>query len=76
MRNQAMLDRFNEIAEKLATDYSDKLLEEMGKLQEELDRRNAWDLDSQLAQAMDAPLPAGRRGRLRVSGGRSAGSPV
>ncbi|AAZ56249.1 ATPase components of ABC transporters with duplicated ATPase domains [Thermobifida fusca YX] len=51
---KAMLDRFNEIAEKLATDYSDKLLEEMGKLQEELDRRNAWDLDSQLAQAMDA----------------------
>ncbi|CAM3792345.1 energy-dependent translational throttle protein EttA [Nocardiopsis rhodophaea] len=49
-----MLDRFNEIAEKMATDYSDGLLEEMGKLQEQLDHRNAWDLDSQLAQAMDA----------------------
>ncbi|MBB6170815.1 ATP-binding cassette ChvD family protein [Nocardiopsis mwathae] len=49
-----MLDRFNEIAEKMATDYSDDLLEEMGKLQEQLDHRNAWDLDSQLAQAMDA----------------------
>ncbi|PRX96235.1 energy-dependent translational throttle protein EttA [Allonocardiopsis opalescens] len=51
---KALLDRFNEIAEKMATDYSDELLEEMGKLQEQLDHRNAWDLDSQLAQAMDA----------------------
>ncbi|HEY8371535.1 MAG TPA: energy-dependent translational throttle protein EttA [Pseudonocardiaceae bacterium] len=48
------LDRFNEIAEKLATDYSDELMEEMGKLQEELDHADAWDLDSQLEQAMDA----------------------
>ncbi|GLY86368.1 energy-dependent translational throttle protein EttA [Actinoallomurus iriomotensis] len=51
---KAMVDRFNEIAEKMATDYSDELLEEMGKLQEQLDHRNAWDLDSQLEQAMDA----------------------
>ncbi|RJL22782.1 energy-dependent translational throttle protein EttA [Bailinhaonella thermotolerans] len=51
---KAMLDRFNEIAEQMATDYSDELLEEMGKLQEQLDHRNAWDLDSQLEQAMDA----------------------
>ncbi|GHF35961.1 energy-dependent translational throttle protein EttA [Streptomyces mashuensis] len=48
------LDRFNEIAELMATDYSDALLEEMGKLQEELDHANAWDLDAQLEQAMDA----------------------
>ncbi|MFI6908887.1 energy-dependent translational throttle protein EttA [Nonomuraea sp. NPDC050394] len=51
---KAMLDRFNEIAELMATDYSDALLEEMGKLQDELDHRNAWELDSQLEQAMDA----------------------
>ena len=51
---KALLDRYNEIAEKMATDYSDELLEEMGKLQEQLDHRNAWDLDSQLEQAMDA----------------------
>src|SRR5262245_23077511 len=51
---KAMLDRFNEVAEKLATDYSDELLAEMGKLQEQLDHRNAWDLESQLEQAMDA----------------------
>ncbi|TDD98286.1 energy-dependent translational throttle protein EttA [Jiangella asiatica] len=49
-----MLERFNEIAEKMAVDYSDELLEEMGKLQEQLDHRNAWELDSQLEQAMDA----------------------
>src|SRR2546430_6946622 len=48
------LDRFNEIAEQLATDYSDELMEEMGKLQEDLDHADAWDLDSQLEQAMDA----------------------
>ncbi len=48
------LDRYNEIAELLATDYSDELMEEMGKLQEDLDNGDAWDLDSQLEQAMDA----------------------
>jgi ATP-binding cassette ChvD family protein len=51
---KAKLDRFNEIAEKMATDYSDELMEEMGRLQEELDHADAWDLDSQLEQAMDA----------------------
>ncbi|WP_033438335.1 energy-dependent translational throttle protein EttA [Saccharothrix sp. NRRL B-16314] len=48
------LDRYNEIAEKMAVDYSDELMEEMGQLQEDLDHANAWDLDSQLDQAMDA----------------------
>jgi ATP-binding cassette ChvD family protein len=48
------LDRFNEVAEKMATEYTDELMEEMGQLQEELDHADAWDLDSQLEQAMDA----------------------
>jgi len=48
------LDRFNEVAELMATDYSDELMKEMGRLQEELDHADAWDLDSQLEQAMDA----------------------
>ncbi|MCC5697482.1 ATP-binding cassette domain-containing protein, partial [Klebsiella pneumoniae] len=48
------LNRFNEIAEKLAPDYADELMEEMGRLQEELDHAEAWELDSQLEQAMDA----------------------
>jgi ATP-binding cassette ChvD family protein len=48
------LNRYNEIAEKLTVDYSDELLAEMGQLLEELDHADAWDLDSQLEQAMDA----------------------
>ncbi|MCW0214736.1 MAG: energy-dependent translational throttle protein EttA [Pseudonocardia sp.] len=48
------LDRYEAIAEQMATDYSDELMEEMGQLQEELDHADAWDLDSQLEQAMDA----------------------
>jgi ATP-binding cassette ChvD family protein len=51
---KAKLDRFNEVAEKMAVEYSDELLDEMGRLQEFLDHTNAWDLDSQLEQAMDA----------------------
>ena len=65
-----MLQRYNEIAEQMATDYSDELLEEMGRLQEQLDHRNAWDLDSQLEQAMDAlRCPAPDLPVTRLSGG-------
>ncbi|MFG3225566.1 energy-dependent translational throttle protein EttA [Kitasatospora sp. NPDC048194] len=64
------LDRFNEIAELMATDYSDALLEEMGKLQEELDHAEAWDLDAQLEQAMDAlGCPPGDWPVTKLSGG-------
>jgi ATP-binding cassette ChvD family protein len=49
-----LLDEYNEVAAKMATDYSDELLEQMGTLQEQLDHRDAWDIDSQLEQAMDA----------------------
>ena len=48
------LNRYNEVAELMATDYTDELMEEMGQLQEELDAADAWDIDSQLEQAMDA----------------------
>jgi ATP-binding cassette ChvD family protein len=50
------IKRFNEISEEMANpdaDY-DTLLEEMGKLQEAIDAADAWDIDSQLEQAMDA----------------------
>jgi ATP-binding cassette ChvD family protein len=67
---KAMLDRFNEIAEKMAVEYSDALLDEMGRLQEQLDHRNAWDLDSQLEQAMDAlRCPPGDADVTVLSGG-------
>lgn len=64
------LDRFNEIAEQMATDYTDELMEEMGKLQEDLDHANAWDLDAQLEQAMDAlGCPPGDWPVTNLSGG-------
>ncbi len=56
VETKAMLRRFNEISELMAdpeADY-DKLLAEMGTLQEQLDHAGAWDLDAQLEQAMDA----------------------
>ncbi len=53
---KAMLERFNEISAEMADPDADfdALMVEMGKLQEELDRREAWDIDAQLEQAMDA----------------------
>jgi ATP-binding cassette ChvD family protein len=45
-----ILDRYNE----LAMNYSDETAEEMAKLQDEIDAKNLWDLDSQVEQAMDA----------------------
>jgi len=53
---KAMVDRFNQISEEMANPDADfdSLLEEMGKLQEQIDHLDAWDLDNQLEQAMDA----------------------
>jgi ATP-binding cassette ChvD family protein len=53
---KAKLDRFNEISGLMADPDADfdALLAEMGTLQEEIDAADAWDLDSQLEQAMDA----------------------
>ena len=52
----AKLRRFNEIGEEMANPDADfdALMEEMGKLQGEIDAADAWDLDAQLQQAMDA----------------------
>ena len=52
----AKVNRFNKIGEEMADPeaYYDALMEEMGKLQDEIDAVNGWDLDSQLSQAMDA----------------------
>ncbi|MCQ0022765.1 energy-dependent translational throttle protein EttA [Streptomyces somaliensis DSM 40738] len=64
------LDRFNAIAEEMATNYTDELMEEMGRLQEELDHAGAWDLDAQLEQAMDAlGCPPGDWPVTNLSGG-------
>jgi ATP-binding cassette ChvD family protein len=47
---KALLDRYNEIA----ANYSDDVAEEMAKLQDEIDSKNLWELDSQVDLAMDA----------------------
>jgi len=62
--------RYTEVAEQMATDYTDELMEEMGRLQEELDAVDAWDVDSQIEQAMDAlRCPPGDAGVTTLSGG-------
>lgn len=64
------LKRYNEIAEKMATDYSDELMEEMGVLQEKLDHADAWEFDSRIDQAMDAlRCPPGDSPVTKLSGG-------
>jgi len=63
---KALLQRFNE----LAMNYSDETADEFARLQAEIDARNAWDLDSQLEQAMDAlRLPPGDADVSTLSGG-------
>ncbi|MFV0426422.1 MAG: energy-dependent translational throttle protein EttA [Beutenbergiaceae bacterium] len=66
------LDRFNEIGELMADPDADfdSLMEEMGKLQTDIDAADAWDLDSQLEQAMDAlRCPPGDEPVTTLSGG-------
>ena len=69
---KAKVDRFNQISEEMASPDADfdVLLEEMGKLQEEIDHLDAWDLDNQLEQAMDAlRCPPGDLPVTHLSGG-------
>ncbi|GAB3178614.1 energy-dependent translational throttle protein EttA [Nesterenkonia halophila] len=66
------LQRYNEISAQMADPDADfeALLEEMGTLQGEIDAANAWDLDSQLEQAMDAlRCPPGDADVTVLSGG-------
>jgi ATP-binding cassette ChvD family protein len=65
-----LVDRFNEVAEKIAVDYSDALMTEMGELQEKIDHAGGWDLDSRVEMAMDAlRLPPGDADVSVLSGG-------
>ena len=69
---KGMLDRFNAIGMEMAEPDADfdALMDEMGTLQTELDHRGAWDLESQLAQAMDAlQCPPGDTPVSILSGG-------
>jgi energy-dependent translational throttle protein EttA len=63
---RGLLDRFNE----LAANYSDETADEFARLQEQIDAADAWNLDSQLDQAMDAlRLPPADAEVSRLSGG-------
>jgi ATP-binding cassette ChvD family protein len=69
---KAKVDRFNEISAEMANPDADfdTLLAEMGVLQEAIDAADAWDLDSQLEQAMDAlRTPPGDYSVANLSGG-------
>ena len=67
---QEKLDRFNEIAVKVAEDYSDELMEEMTALQDEIDAENLWDLDAQVGVAMEAlRCPPDEADVTKLSGG-------
>jgi ATP-binding cassette ChvD family protein len=63
---KALLDRYNE----LASNYSDETADEMARLQDEIDSKNLWDLDSQVDQAMDAlRCPSDDSDVTKLSGG-------
>jgi ATP-binding cassette ChvD family protein len=63
---RALLDRFNE----LAANYSDETADEFARLQDRIDAADAWNLDSQLDQAMDAlRLPPAEAEVTNLSGG-------
>lgn len=63
---KAILDRYNE----LAMNYSDETADEMAKLQDEIDAKNLWDLESQVEQSMDAlRCPPSDWGVENLSGG-------
>jgi len=63
---KAILDRYNE----LAMNYSDETADEMTKLQDEIEAKGLWDLDSKVDQAMDAlRCPADDADVTKLSGG-------
>ena len=63
---KAILDRYNE----LALNYSDETADEMTKLQDEIESKGLWDLDSKVDQAMDAlRCPADDADVTKLSGG-------
>ena len=65
-RQKAMLDRFNE----LAMNYSEETAEEMAELQDEIDARDLWDIDSKIDQAMEVVrCPADNADIATLSGG-------
>lgn len=75
--DKRIFDAYNAVAMKMAEDYTDELMEEMTVLQEQVDARDAWDIDSKIEMAMQAlrcppkdadvtPLSGGERRRVAI----------
>ncbi|MCH8490352.1 MAG: energy-dependent translational throttle protein EttA [Oceanicaulis sp.] len=68
--DKRIFDAYNAIAMRLAEEYSDELMEEMNALQEQVDARDAWDVDSKIEMAMEAlRCPPGEANVTNLSGG-------
>ncbi|MGY6628992.1 MAG: energy-dependent translational throttle protein EttA [Oceanicaulis sp.] len=68
--DKRIFDAYNAIAMRLAEEYSDELMEEMNALQEQVDARDAWDVDSKIEMAMEAlRCPPGDAAVTNLSGG-------
>jgi ATP-binding cassette ChvD family protein len=68
--DKLIFDRYNAAANKLGEEYSDELMEEMTKLQEIIDARDLWDIDSKVEMAIDAlRCPANDANIENLSGG-------
>ncbi len=68
--DKQIYDAYNKIAMELAEDYSDELMEKMTELQEQVDARDAWDIDSKIEMAMNAlRCPAPDADVTNLSGG-------
>jgi len=65
-----VFDRYNEIANELGENYTDELMEEMNKLQEIIDAKDLWDIDSKIEMAIDAlRCPSNDADITKLSGG-------
>ena len=67
---KALIDEFNNVAEKLANNYSEEIMEQMTELQDKIDAQNLWELDNQIDIAMDAlRCPSDESNIKELSGG-------
>ncbi|PZO54842.1 MAG: energy-dependent translational throttle protein EttA [Alphaproteobacteria bacterium] len=69
-REKQLVNRFNEVSMEVGENYTEELMEEMTKLQEQIDASDAWDIDSKIDMAMDAlRCPPDDSGVEKLSGG-------
>ncbi len=70
--DKQIFDKYNQVATDMATEYTDELMEQMTALQEQVDGRDAWDIDSKIEMAMQAlRCPPKDSGVQSLSGGEA-----